>query len=102
MADETYYRLIIRFTNGETQKFVLHESVDTRHLSEKARFVLVRSRHAGTDASDQVFLASLDDVSYIKVDRIEAKDLRHRVAGIAAGVLDEPGAPETVSTVEFL
>lgn len=101
MSEQTYYRLVVRFSNGETTKFVLHEKVDTSKISEKARFMLVKSRSAESDFSDQIFLASLKDVSYIKVERLEAKDLRHRVAGIA-GSIDEMAGPEAVATVEFI
>lgn len=101
MADSNYYRLIVRFTNGETEKFILRESIDTREISEKARFMVVRARQANSDESTQLFLASLKDISYIKVQTIETKDLRHRVAGIA-GTFDDTSGPEALATVEFL
>ena len=99
---ETYYRLIIRFTNGETEKFILREPVDTSRLSNTCRYVLVRAREDESDDPIQVFLACLDDVSYIKVSQIDAKETRHRVAGMTGALGIDENKPESIATVEFL
>jgi hypothetical protein len=102
MSEASYHRLIIRFTNGETVKFVLREPVDTSRISMSSQFVLVRSSEEGAEGPGQIFLASLKDVSYLKVEPLSAKDLRHRVTGMAAGSVDESSGPDAVSTVEFI
>ena len=95
--------MIIRFTNGETVKFVVHQPIDGGHISERTKFAIVRSRRQNTDDLDQVFVASFADISYIKTQRIEEKDLRHRVAGITGSIgFDEAGGPEAIATIEFV
>ena len=98
-----YYRLTIRFTNGETDRFVLCEPIDTGQLSEKTRFALIRTHDNTAEGVSQVFLASLDDVSFIKTEQIEAKDLRQRVAGITGSLnAENDGNPSQISTIEFV
>ena len=102
MTEASFHRLIIRFTNGETVKFIVREPVDTSRIAVSSQFVLVRSHEEEASGDPaQVFLASLKDISYLKVERVSAKDLRSRVTGMA-GVLEEASGPEMVSTVEFI
>ena len=102
MSSDMYYRLIIRFTNGETLKFILREPLDTKGISDKTRFALVRTQDDVSDAPN-LFVANLSDVSFIKTERIDSKELRHRVAGITSGLGGEgDSAPNIVSTVEFV
>lgn len=98
---ETFYRLTIRFTNGETEKFTLREPVDAGQITDKTRFVLVRSHSGHSHEMSQVFLASLSDVSFVRIDRLDAKQLRQRVTGMT-GSFDEGDGPDVVATVEFL
>ena len=103
MSNGTFYRLIIRFTNGETVKFVVHQPIDGGHVNERTKFAIVRVRGKSSDDLDQVFVASFVDISYVKTQRIEEKDLRHRVAGITGAIgFDEAGGPETMATIEFV
>jgi hypothetical protein len=99
---ENYYRLSIRFTNGETARFILREPIDTAGVTEKTRFVLVRTV-AESSSIPETFLASFDDVSYIKTEHVEGKELRHRVAGITSGLAGEGNLePDAISIVEFI
>lgn len=98
---DTYYRLTIRFSNGETEKFTLREPVDAGQITDKTRFVLVRSHTGQHHEMSQVFLASLADVSFVCIDRLDAKQLRHRVTGMT-GSIEESDGPDVVATVEFL
>jgi hypothetical protein len=100
--NESYYRLSIRFTNGETAKFILREPIDTAGLTDTTRFVLVQTINASSSVPD-VFLASFADVSYLKTEQGEGKELRHRVAGITSGLAGEDSlGPDAISTVEFI
>jgi hypothetical protein len=100
--NESYYRLSIRFTNGETARFVLREPLDTEGLTEKTRFVLVRTV-SETSTIPSTFLATLGDVSYIRTEYVEEKELRQRVAGITSGLaVDGNLGPDAISTVEFI
>jgi hypothetical protein len=98
---KSYYRLIIRFTNGETQRFIMREPIDTAGISDRTRYALVRTLGPSSDIPD-ILLAALSDVSFIKTERIEGKELRHRVAGIASAVSTDEDVPDEVSTVEFV
>ncbi|MBK6425757.1 MAG: hypothetical protein IPF82_06010 [Blastocatellia bacterium] len=98
---DTYYRLTIRFSNGETEKFILREPVDAGQITDTTRFVLVRSHTGHNHEMSQVFLASLADVSFVRIDRLDAKQMRQRVTGLT-GSFDESEGPEVVATVEFL
>jgi hypothetical protein len=99
---ESYFRLSIRFTNGETARFILREPIDTRGLTDKSRFILVHTVD-GASEFPETFLASLGDVSYIKTEHVEGKELRQRVAGITSGLASEDSlGPDAISTVEFI
>ena len=98
---DTYYRLTIRFSNGETEKFILRDPVDAGQITDTTRFVLVRSHTGLNHEMSQVFLASLADVSFVRIDRLDAKQMRQRVTGLT-GSVDETDGPEVVATVEFL
>ena len=103
MSTEPYFRLILRFTNGDSSTFILREPINTGALTEKSRFALVRSYTATSGEPTQVFLASLADISFIKTEQVDPKDKRHRVAGITGGLSSEDQtAPEAIATIEFL
>ena len=98
-----YYRLTVRFTNGETDRFILVEPIETNQLSEKSRFALIRTHDNSSDGASQIFIASLSDISFIKTERIEAKDLRQRVAGITGMLgVEGDGSPSAIPTIEFI
>jgi hypothetical protein len=99
---ETFYRLTIRFTNGETEKFIVREPLDGHRLSEHSRFAVVRVHAEATGTISQVLVASLADVSYIRTAQIESKDIRQRVAGMAGPFGDDGGAPEELASIEFV
>jgi hypothetical protein len=103
MSNAIYYRLIIRFTNGDAEKFVVSDPIDGGQITDKTRFAIVRTRRQDSDDMEQVFVASLADVSYIKTQRVEQKDMRHRVAGITGSIgFEEPGGLEAISTIQFV
>jgi hypothetical protein len=103
MSNGTYYRLTIRFTNGETVKFVVHQPIDGGQITERTKFAIVRARRGNSDDLEQVVVASFADISYVKSQRIEEKDLRHRVAGITGSIgFGEEGGPEAIATIEFV
>ena len=97
-----YYRLVIRFTNGETQKFVVNEPIDGAQISDRTRYAIVRTRRLEGEPIDEVFVASFADMSYVKTQLIAEKDLRHRVAGLTGSVgFDEPSM-DAFSTIQFV
>jgi hypothetical protein len=99
---ENFFRLSIRFTNGETARFVLRDPLDTTGVTEKTRFVLVRTVGESSTVPE-TFLASFDDVSYMKTEYVEGKELRQRVAGITSGLAVEDNlGPDAISIVEFI
>jgi hypothetical protein len=98
-----FYRLVIRFSNGETVKFIVREPFDTRQISDKTRFAIVRAKQGNTDEIAQVFLANLGDISYIKTQPVEPKELRHRGVGITNSFgADENAGPEAIATIDFI
>lgn len=100
---EFYYRLMIRFTNGETLKFVTREPVDASDISDRTRFAIVRVHHHESPENAQLFIANFSDISYVKSERLDPKDIRHRVAGITGSLgSDDAAAPEDVATVQFI
>ena len=98
-----FYRLIIRFSNGEIVKFIVREPFDTRQITDKTRFAIVRAKQGNTDEIAQVFLASLSDISYIKTQPVEPKELRHRGVGITNSVgFEESAGPDAIATIDFI
>ena len=103
MDNESFYRLSIRFTNGEVERFVTHEPVDGGRINERTRYAVVRTRRRDSDDLEQVFVACMDDVSYVKTQRLEQKELRHRVTGITGSLgAEDQEWPETIATIEFV
>ncbi|HQR40261.1 MAG TPA: hypothetical protein PLF26_17895 [Blastocatellia bacterium] len=100
--EETFYRLTIRFTNGETEKFIVRDPLDSHRLSEHPRYAIVRVHVETTGSIRQVLMAAMSDVSYIRTSQLENKDIRQRVAGIAGSMGDEPGGPEELASLEFV
>ena len=101
--NDSYFRLTLRYTSGETTRFVVRDPLDPGRLTNNARFVIVRSSDGESGEPSDVLMASLADLSFIKTEKIDSKELRHRVAGITSGIgagLDL--GPEAVSTVEFI
>lgn len=101
-TNDDYYRLTLRYTSGEATKFIVREPIDPGRLTLTTRFVVVRSVHDETGEQTDVLMASLADLSYIKSEKIDAKELRHRVAGITSGLGGLDAGPDSVSTVEFI
>jgi hypothetical protein len=103
MSNGSYYRLIIRFTNGETEKFVVRQPIQGGQISDRTRFVVVHARRPDSEEMEQVFVANLSDVSYVRTQRVEQKDMRHRVAGITGSIgFDDASGPEAIATFEFV
>jgi hypothetical protein len=103
MSNGSYYRLSVRFTNGETERYIVREPIDGGKITDTTRFAIVRTRRENSDELQEVFVATLADVSFIKTQRIEEKDMRHRVAGITGSIgFDDHGGPETIATIEFI
>lgn len=103
MDNQNYYRLSIRFTNGEVERFVTHEPIDGSRITERTRYAIVRTRRRDSDDMDQVFVACMDDVSFVKTQRLEQKELRHRVTGMTGLTPgDDPDGPEKIATIEFV
>ena len=100
--EEIFYRLTIRFTNGETEKFIVRDALDSQQLSDHTRFAIVRVQVETTGTIRQVLVAAMSDVSYIRTLQLETKDIRQRVAGIAGSLGDEPGGPEELASIEFV
>ena len=102
-SSDMFYRLIIRFSNGEIVKFIVREPFDTRQITDKTRFAIVRAKTGNTDEIAQVFLASLSDISYIKTQPVEPKELRHRGVGITNSVgFEESAGPDAIATIDFI
>ena len=103
MDNQSYYRLSIRFTNGEVERFVTHEPIDGARITERTRYAIVRTRRRDADDMDQVFVACMDDVSFVKTQRLDQKELRHRVTGMTGLTPgDDPDGPELIATIEFV
>ena len=102
MANDTYYRLTLRYSNGETSRFLLKQPIDPGRMTNHARFVVVRSSEGDGGVETDVLMASLSDLSYIKTEKIDSKEIRHRVAGITSGLGGLDAGPDAFSTVEFI
>jgi hypothetical protein len=101
-SNDIYYRLTLRYSNGETSRFLLRQPLDTGRMTNHARFGVVRSTEGENGAETDVVLASLSDLSYIKTEKIDGKEIRQRVAGITSGLTGLDAGPDAYSTVEFI
>ena len=83
------FRLIIRFTNGETMQQVMTEPLDSRLIAPETRYAVISSFSCQNPSlCTDITLVSLRDVTLIRTERVTLEQLagEHRIGIRSAGV----------------
>ncbi|HMG34636.1 MAG TPA: hypothetical protein VKM94_11915 [Blastocatellia bacterium] len=101
------FRLVLRFSNGETVQYVVGQPIDTRSIAPATQFAIVTS--VSVDKPSElvdVSVFNLRDISYIKTKRVTLEQLgaERRMAGIrsTAGPNADDSIIKTLSTLSFI
>jgi hypothetical protein len=79
------FRLVVRFSNGETLQHLLAEPVDARSMPPDARYAVVSTFSVERpNEVSEIDIINLRDVTFIKTERVTLDDLAadRRKAGI--------------------
>ena len=98
------FKLIVRFTNGETNQHVLTDPMDSGSISSDARFAIITSVSIDRPYEVSEFeLINLRDVTLIKTERSTVEELitERRKAGLRAPDSEEKSI-KTVAQIRFI
>ncbi len=100
------FRLVIRFSNGETLQQVMTEPLDTRSITPETKYAVIASFACqNPSVCIDTVLVNLRDVTFIKTERVTLEQLaaEHRIGIRSAGA---PGAddrlPKNLAQLKFL
>jgi hypothetical protein len=100
------FKLIIRFSNGETVEHVMTDPVDTRAIAPETKYAIVSlSSRQNPSICTEVAVINLRDVSYIKSERATLEQLaaEHRIGIRSAGLADaDDRLPKNVAQIRFV
>ena len=101
------YKLIVRFSNGETIQHVVSDPIEARMISPDTRYAVISSFSCQNPSEcTDVTVVSLGDVSFIKTERVTLDQLstERRMAGIhsASTSSADDRLPKTLSQVKFV
>jgi hypothetical protein len=88
------FRLVLRFSNGETVQHVMSEAIDTRKLSADTRYAIITSVSIeNPNELADISVVNLRDVTFIKTERVTLDQLatEKRMAGIRGAVSSNDG-----------
>lgn len=100
------FRLIVRFTNGETLQQVMTDPLDSRMITPETKYALVSSFSCqNPSVCSEVTLLNLRDVTFIKTERVTLEQLasEHRIGIRSAGLSgSEDRLPKNLSQIRFV
>ena len=100
------FRLIIRFTNGETVQHVTTDPIDSRMISPETKYAVISSFSCqNPNVCSDVTLVNLRDVSFIKSERVTLEQLaaEHRIGIRSAGLsAADDRLPKNVAQLKFV
>jgi hypothetical protein len=101
------YKLIVRFSNGETIQHVVSDSIEARMISPETRYAVIISFSCQNPSEcTDVTVVNLRDVSFIRTERVTLDQLstERRMAGIhsASVASADDRLPKTLAQVKFV
>lgn len=100
------FRLIVRFSNGETIQHMTADPIDFRSVAGETTYAVISSFSVqNPSVCSDVTLVNLKDVSFIKSERVTLEQLaaEHRIGIRSAGA--SPGddrLPKNLAQVKFI
>ena len=100
------FRLIVRFTNGETMQHVMTEPLDSRMIAPETRYALISSFSCQNPSlCTDITLVNLRDVTLIRTERVTLEQLagEHRIGIRSAGVAGaDDRLPKNLAQLKFI
>lgn len=100
------FRLVLRFSNGETIQYLLSEPLDTRKLSTDTRYAIITSVSIeNPNELADISVVNLRDVTFIKTERVTLDQLstEKRMAGIRGAVsANDEKMVRTLAQINFI
>ena len=101
------YKLVVRFSNGETVQHVVTDPIDARAVKPETRYALISSFSCQNPSEcTDVSVINLRDVSFIRTERVTLDHLatERRMAGMRnMGVSgQEEKLPKTLAQLKFI
>lgn len=104
-VQEPLFRLILRFSNGETISYIVREPIDASKLAPESKYALITS-YSAQDSSQctDVTLINLRDLTFLKTERVTLDQLasERRMAGIRSGSPQDDRALKAISEIKFI
>ncbi|HLG16308.1 MAG TPA: hypothetical protein VJH03_17645 [Blastocatellia bacterium] len=103
---EPLFKLIVRFSNGESVHYVAADPIDARALSADIRYAVISSYSCQNPSEcTDTALVNLRDVTFIKTERVTLDQLaaERRMAGMRASSQSDADErlPKTIATIRF-
>jgi hypothetical protein len=101
------YKLVVRFSNGETIQHVVTDPIDSRTVTPETRYALISSFSCQNPSEcTDVTAINLRDVSFIRTERVTLDQLaaERRMAGMRnTGVsASEERLPKSLAQLKFI
>lgn len=99
------FKLIVRFSNGETLQHVMTEPVEARMIAPDLTFAIISSFSCqDPSVCTDTTVVNLRDVSYIKTERVTMEQLasEHRIGIRSAGVSGDDRLPKNLAQIKFV
>jgi len=100
------FKLIVRFTNGETLQQVMTDPLDSRMITPETKYAVISSFSCqNPNVCSEVTLLNLRDVTFIKSERVTMEQLasEHRIGIRSAGLAgSEDRLPKNLAQIKFV
>jgi hypothetical protein len=99
------FKLVIRFTNGETLQQVMTDPLDSRTIAPDTKYAIVSTFSCqNPNQCTETTIVNLRDVTFIKSERVTLEQLaaEHRIGIRSAGVGGDDRLPKNLAQLKFI
>lgn len=100
------FRLVIRFSNGETMQHMMTEPLDSRTILPETKYALISAYSCqNPSVCTDIILVNLRDVTLIKTERVTLEQLaaEHRIGIRSAGnAAVDDRLPKNLAQLKFI
>lgn len=106
-VQEPLFKLVVRFSNGETTNYLTTQQIDARKIGPDIRYATIASFSCQNPSEcTDVTVINMRDVTFIKTEHVTLDQLatERRMAGIRskATQTDDEGLVKTLSQLSFV
>jgi hypothetical protein len=99
------FKLVIRFTNGETLQQVMADPLDSRMIAPDTKYAIVSTFSCQSPSQCiETTIVNLRDVTFIRTERVTLEQLaaEHRIGIRSAGVGADDRLPKNLAQLKFI